>query len=501
MGGKLTRLDATASRTLLTRVLDTPDLVAAVQALPAQALGKLIGHVGLEDAGEIVALATTEQLKQIFDDDLWHSQRPGVDETFDANRFLLWLEVMLEGGESFAAEKLTLLPEDLVTLALHKHVLVIDMDALAVVMSERQSDEDALVEKALESCLCEEIGEFRIIARVHDGWDTLLAILLALDRDHHDFLQRLLERCAHASWELIEDGGGLYDVLTSEEMLEADAAGEREDRRAESGYVAPSSAASFLALARSQDLDVTHESVERDPVTRAYFRQLSTGTMSRSQERAVSDVTVVATAADPLLHILRDAEVLAAATTARLLAPAQVATPDDPGGSAGERASDDTRLPFTRAVRELAAKDPTLHAQRVEELAYLANVLLAGCSLEGRSFRPVEAARAVTATCNLALERILAGASGTPVELIARHPADVLFRVGWRLLHRALDWTAQQCPHLRPVPSIPPKDIHFIATLAELQAAHREIGKVADQGSPASAPTRVSPARPRGRRA
>ncbi len=165
-----------APRALLTRILDEPNLVAAVQALPAPALGKLIDHVGLEDAGEIVALATTLQLKRIFDDDLWRSERPGKDETFDANRFALWLEVMLEAGETFAAEKLAELPEDLVTLALHKHVLVINIEELALAMADRMSDDDELTEKALESCLCEEIDEYRIISRNHEGWDAILTV-------------------------------------------------------------------------------------------------------------------------------------------------------------------------------------------------------------------------------------------------------------------------------------------------------------------------------------
>ena len=46
-------------------------------------LGRVIDHVGLEDAGELVALATTDQLRRIFDDDLWHAPAPGKDETFD----------------------------------------------------------------------------------------------------------------------------------------------------------------------------------------------------------------------------------------------------------------------------------------------------------------------------------------------------------------------------------------------------------------------------------
>ena len=48
-----------SSGKLLARVLETPNLAAQVRALPGPALGKLIERVGLEDAGELVALATT----------------------------------------------------------------------------------------------------------------------------------------------------------------------------------------------------------------------------------------------------------------------------------------------------------------------------------------------------------------------------------------------------------------------------------------------------------
>ena len=122
------RIDRTSPRRLLARLLDDPSLVTTVQSLAPRALLQVIDHIGLEDSGEIVALATTEQLRQLFDDDLWKSERPGIDETFDADRFALWLEVMLEAGEDFVVEKLVDLPEDLVTLAIHRHVLVLDLD-------------------------------------------------------------------------------------------------------------------------------------------------------------------------------------------------------------------------------------------------------------------------------------------------------------------------------------------------------------------------------------
>ena len=297
---------------LLARILDQPNLVAAVQALPAQALGKLIDHVGLEDCGEIVALATTPQLKGIFDDDLWRSERPGKDETFDAKRFALWLEIMLEAGEDFAAQKLAELPEDLVTLALHRNILVINIEELAIEMSDGHSEDDGLTEKALESCLCEEIDEYRIISRNHEGWDAILSVLLALDRDHHDFFARVLEHCCHMAVEYIDDNGGLYQVLTSDAMLESDVGAEREDRRAEEGFIAPTSAASFLALARATDLADILAAKKPDPVTQAYFRSL------RGSSRAVPDpnsaparASSEATEAATLVELLRDAEVLA----------------------------------------------------------------------------------------------------------------------------------------------------------------------------------------------
>ena len=60
---------------------------------------------GLEDCGELVALATPEQLTRVFDLDLWRSARAGRDEQFDPDRFGLWLEVLAESGVSLAAQR------------------------------------------------------------------------------------------------------------------------------------------------------------------------------------------------------------------------------------------------------------------------------------------------------------------------------------------------------------------------------------------------------------
>src|SRR6185369_12069837 len=87
----------------LQRILDTPHLAKAVARLQPELLHRVIQKVGLEDASELVALATPEQLSRVFDLDLWQSARPGVDEQFDAARFGTWLQVLHEAGAEVAA--------------------------------------------------------------------------------------------------------------------------------------------------------------------------------------------------------------------------------------------------------------------------------------------------------------------------------------------------------------------------------------------------------------
>lgn len=367
-------------------------------------LGNLIERIGLEDSGELVAFATTDQLAAVFDQDLWRSARVGEDERFDADRFLTWLAVMLEAGDAFVAQKLAELPIDLVTLAFHEHLLVLDMDALLQEMQGGGDDVDQ-VEKALSDCLSEELEEYRIVARRPEGWDDLLTAILALDRDEHGVLVKILDRCAKMDAEMIEDNGGLYEVLTSEQMLEGDVAAEREDRRAEAGYVAPSSAAAFLKLAKKP----IEGHGDRDPLTRAYFRSLAPA--GNVAERAPAPPPVQG----DLVELLRDAEVVPR---------------EPPRLTAGADAASD-ELPILRAMRELAERDPKAFAARTEEIAYLANVLEAGCPFRGRKLRPVEAIRAAIATCNLGLE-IAAEGEREIVAVLAERSADLLFRFAWQ---------------------------------------------------------------------
>jgi hypothetical protein len=402
-------------RALVNRILDDPALVGAVQALPPAALMRLIDHVGLEDAGELVALATVDQLCRVFDEDVWQSARPGEDERFDPERFTLWIEVMLEVGERFAADKLAELPEDLVELALHHHIMVISLQELALLISEGEGQ--VPLEKVVEDSPYMEFGDYCVIARRHDGWQAIVTVLTALDERHSNVLQPMLERLWRVTNEWIYGQGGLYQVLTSAEMLEADPAADREDRRARAGFVAASSARSFLALARKDDVATLLQTPSRDPVSRAFFREyqpapLDVGGASRDAESA------------GLRELL---EAAGDAPEPRLL-----------GAVRGAQPAAQTLL--ARALVELAARNGKRHGERMSELGYLANVLLAGAGTRGASLRPFDAAEATLATCSLGLERALAEEpdlarpEASAARVLERLSCDVLFRVGRRLL-------------------------------------------------------------------
>src|SRR5512134_1127963 len=147
-------LRRTLSGSLLGQMLDDPQLAPQLRALPAPVLRQVILRVGLEDAGELVALSTLEQLREVFDEDLWRSARPGEDEAFDAARFVVWLEVLLEGGDAFVADRLAELSEDFLVFAVSRLVRVLDLAVLtawATVPGEAE-----LLDAVVETQPCQE---------------------------------------------------------------------------------------------------------------------------------------------------------------------------------------------------------------------------------------------------------------------------------------------------------------------------------------------------------
>lgn len=404
---KTSLLRSATSKTLLTRLIDMPDLVPSVRALPPPTFSTLIRHIGVEDAGEIIALATTEQLVAAFDEDLFSNDRPGERESFDSERFLTWLEVLLEAGDDVAAARIVELSEDFVIQAISSVVLVLDHDALQSRMGDGGDDAEA-ADKAIESCLSEEIDGYLLISRQHDGWDAMLALIVALDRDHRSFLVRVLDRCADMASRFLDDLDELAQLLSAEESLAEDVEAEREDRRGKQGYVEARAAKNFLTLSKTP----LEENAKRDPVTRAYFRDLEPVVLGKVQ--SAQDM----------------------AKASRLLEAVQGALPEPPKllTSGPETAEKGPRI--VEAIRVLHENAPKIFAERMEEFAYLTNVIVAGASKKDGRFELAEAAEAVLATVALGAELVALDKRGkkrkaTVAELflvLQENPADMLFR-------------------------------------------------------------------------
>jgi hypothetical protein len=345
-------------------VLEEPQLMAAVRELPASALVRLIHHVGLEDAGELIALISTQQLGQVFDAELWQAAEPGSDETFRPERFALFLRLLYEAGETFVVERLQAMPRELLTLAVHKLLLVVDIDALTVRFSSAgRFFDDGMdrVSRAIDDAQFEEYEEFRLIARDPNAFEDLWNALLALDSENHELVRYVIERCCDLDGELIEESG-LYAVLNDEDMLENDIASERSERRAARGFVSPADARAFLELARRASIDEAPDG--RDPIARAYFRELAPEETSARPERALPAHAGVTPDVGRLLAVLHKANVFdderdAASPRKLLKEHAERAAPheqaDDPGRSAAHGKAVQEQARSARGVKQTAA--------------------------------------------------------------------------------------------------------------------------------------------------
>ena len=444
---KLIRSGSSSSTALLTRILERSELVAAVGKLSAPVLGQLIEHVGLEDAGELVAMASTRQLERVWDRDLWTREDGDAQERFDPERFGTWLAVMLEAGDAATAQRLRELPFDLLTLAVHRMVRVFDRETWSRrgELGLEDDDDDG------GGGLFAPWHELVLVARDADAWDAVFAALLALDQEDHALLRRVLERCC----DLVVEGDPLDgdDVgeRADDAVLERDVAAERDTRQAGSGFVSASDARGFLLLARQRGEGV--QGLERDAVTRGYFRELvdesgqgqgqGQGHERESEsEREGGEQLVLRDeeqgALGALLEVLADSGVLMGPERS---AVAALSAGTAVGAGQVPQAEEAPTL-LQAALSELEREDPLLWSTRMEELGYLANVVLAGCRDGGREFSPRAALEAANALCSLGLELQLPAKETVqlPVALDALRAlsADRLFRAGYALLHHEL---------------------------------------------------------------
>jgi len=231
--------------------------------------------------------------------------------------------------------------------------------------------------------------------------------------------------------------------------------------------------------------------LEVNPMVAAYFRATLTSPSTASRSTTVNvDSTVVPESISAVIELLTEAGLMPKPPRALL----EAADPDPQAA----------RLTRVRRLMEyLRDTDETAHLTRSRELAFVANTLLAGCSVQSRPFTPQEASDAAASICNLGLEywparwpsvtsqdasspRAHETATATsrdgfpPDSFLVDHELVTAFEVGWSVLHQDVSvFVAQQLISTLDDFHCDDRDIR-----RELVALRRTLVEQCDAGTP-----------------
>ena len=256
----------------LARLLDTPFLARVVPHLAPEVLHQLVRHRGLDACGELVTLATPEQLTSLLDLDLWRHTHGGRDEQFDVDRFGEWLEVLVHTGESVAARTLAALDTDLVIVGLSRSLRVFDPGTFEPTESsdDEPIDRHEMMNSETSRDVLEcEVGGYLVRAHRTDAWDAIVTVLVTLETEHNHFFHAVMQGCRRLSNSRPEVDG-LNELLMAPEQQLHDVSVERERRRSRRGYATPADARAFLQMARQQP--DRGRPITVNPIAAAYFR-------------------------------------------------------------------------------------------------------------------------------------------------------------------------------------------------------------------------------------
>jgi hypothetical protein len=224
-----------------------------------------------------------------------------------------------------------------------------------------------------------------------------------------------------------------------------DLAFDREGRREKQGYVTPAQARAFLQMARQLQLG-QETTPPSDPITRAHFRAIEWTAPVKADANHESSRLPAASGSPPAPTVCADAiaAVVDVLVEAGVLRQPPRALLDGPQGHGPRLARIHAQIQVAQAC------DHAAYSMRTEEFAYLANTIVAGCSIQARPFTAREASDATAAICNLGLENwptqwlaekgsrissTLDAGTTLPEDFLVNHDLISVFQVGWTVLH------------------------------------------------------------------
>jgi hypothetical protein len=303
----------------------------------------------------------------------------------------------------------------------------------------------------IETCgdlLESDLGKKLLLARRTDAWDAIVTLLATLDAEHNQDFHAVMRGCRRLS-NSSPEVDGLDDLLRAPEQHLHGVEIERERRRSQHGYATPADARAFLHMAR-QPQHESHRPIAIHPIAAPYFRAAEEEadtprerTLASAPERALrhdaSDVSAreddeISTSIETVIELLAEAGVMPERPRALLGAA---------DGNAGA-----ARCPLLRRLMEFVRRyDEPAYLARGREMAFLANTLIAGSSVQSRPFTPGEASDAAASVCNLGLECWpsrwpLRGSlrqeldTAAPDAFLVDHDLVAAFEVGWSVLYQ-----------------------------------------------------------------
>lgn len=373
-----------------------PALAELVTTLPATTLTRLYQTVGLNDAGQLMALTPPAALARALDEAVW--SETDRETRFDPDVFVDWLEVWLGEGVAFTAERLLALDEDLLSLGFASVLLVADSHVSGFGHAPGDDAEVPVPDSSEDAGgPAAQIDRFLLSARQQDEWDIAIGALLALWDEAPARAVALLERLAAAH----------PGVDGTDTALARDAAADREARREAGGFVPASAAHAFLALAQHLEPAELLALDAYDPESARQLERLRRARRSAPPTASPTPSDVFATTppsdagtADPDETGSAPGPAADPAAAAELWALLTRAGVVDAPVAGLLAAPETTTLTLHRRLREVADDAEAIDASAAE-LAYLANVLVATV-LEGEGAdRARELAMAAT---NLGIE-------------------------------------------------------------------------------------------------